>query len=155
MHHSEHPKWLLYFKYAIIKKSKQLLQCDKITTHKRADRCKQKEENSWKSPPPRRALDHFIHKKHPDALYIGCELPPCTTTIDSAVGTSAKHLTTPILLRITVSSNSKFSLVSSKLDMKELTILPNCLCPTISLASSALNLCFNESNFNHFVIWIS
>lgn len=97
--------------------------------------------------PQGRALDQVIHNKHMEALSTSYKSSTSVTATGAAVTTPVGHLTTLILLKSAISSNSKFFLVSSKSDMKELTIIPNYLCLTISLASNALKLRSNESIF--------
>lgn len=93
-----------------------------------------------------RALDLFIHNKHLDSSSAGCELPSGATSADVAVATPAKLLSTSILRKTAASSNSKFSLVSAKPHMKDLTILSKCQWHTTLLASNFLNLRFSESS---------
>lgn len=72
--------------------------------------------------PEGRDLDLFIYNEHPEASPARCEPPSGATSADAAVTTPVELLASPILLKIAPSSNSKFYLVFSNPELKELTI---------------------------------
>lgn len=155
MLYSEYPNRTLYFRWCIFDKLKQLTHNDK--THN-SSTCGGMQTENWDLTNGKAPQDRALWLFNPNTLkchLLRCEPPTDLTPTDPTVITSAEFLSTPNICKATITSNSKFSYVYSKLEMNELSFLPNCCCPVTPLAIKSVTPRSSSLNFVHLSVWIS